>query len=497
MGRHPYDRLRIIYAKQKDWNSAIRVCQKLIAAVKSGNNQFIHPSFKITMKKYEEWIKKYKRKLGIGTVSDSHSSDWILAQSITNYFKQNHNSRRNYLPVFNFNDCLPLWAREEISFISTDVPPLVHQFPSFEIMNEINRTYFNCWLSHWQNEKPLEINGYVSYLFVYIYSIIENSIPRARPLRSNKNYDYFRELLLLQHVYQNEKFLCNYLLTWIFDAYIYNHKDLTAVSYVEYQRNYNGLHLKFKDSNHLVLNIKYNNKLSMSGEDVFQLSNRKRNDIISENEEYVIHYLDNKITDLEKEKGIDLLSLITEQYAVFVSSYNYSAFRDTPHSPYVLEIADYYDYSELSEFDRVINDWINEAENVVREKMGLPRIGEGWVSETVLYNKICEIFKNEKYDILFHAHPPFLKGLELDIYIPVLKLGIEYQGKQHYEPIDFFGGTQGFNEQKKRDLIKKELCDQHGISMAYFRYDESIDEKNIINKIKTVVNASLESNTSG
>jgi len=65
MGRHPYNRLRIIYAKRKDWNNAIRICQKFINAVKSGNNQFLHPGFKITVKKYEEWIRKYEKKLGI------------------------------------------------------------------------------------------------------------------------------------------------------------------------------------------------------------------------------------------------------------------------------------------------------------------------------------------------------------------------------------------------------------------------------------------------
>lgn len=63
MGRHPYDRLRIIYAKQEDWNKAIKICQYFVDSIKSGNTQFVHPSFKITMKKYEEWIRKYERKL--------------------------------------------------------------------------------------------------------------------------------------------------------------------------------------------------------------------------------------------------------------------------------------------------------------------------------------------------------------------------------------------------------------------------------------------------
>ncbi len=108
----------------------------------------------------------------------------------------------------------------------------------------------------------------------------------------------------------------------------------------------------------------------MSGEDIFQLSNRNWKDITSENEEYVLKYLDTKVKKFERENQVDLLSLITEQYSTSVSSYNYSAFRGTPKSLNVLEITDYHDYSELSDFSRVINDWIKDAKNIVRERMG-------------------------------------------------------------------------------------------------------------------------------
>ena len=62
MGRSPYDRLRILYAKQKDWNNALKICHKFVDTVKSGNKQFLHPGFKVTVKKYEEWIRKYEKK---------------------------------------------------------------------------------------------------------------------------------------------------------------------------------------------------------------------------------------------------------------------------------------------------------------------------------------------------------------------------------------------------------------------------------------------------
>jgi len=88
MGRHPYHRLRIIYAKQKNWDNAIKICHKFINAVKSGNKQFLHPGFKITVRKYEEWIRKYearamnegrtkdKRSLYVGHTKDMRSFGW-------------------------------------------------------------------------------------------------------------------------------------------------------------------------------------------------------------------------------------------------------------------------------------------------------------------------------------------------------------------------------------------------------------------------------------
>lgn len=38
--------------------------------------------------------------------------------------------------------------------------------------------------------------------------------------------------------------------------------------------------------------------------------------------------------------------------------------------------------------------------------------------------------------------------MELDIFVPNLDLGIEYQGEQHYRPIDFFDGDKPIAAQK-------------------------------------------------
>lgn len=50
---------------------------------------------------------------------------------------------------------------------------------------------------------------------------------------------------------------------------------------------------------------------------------------------------------------------------------------------------------------------------------------------------------------------------------------VEFDGQQHYEPIDYFGGVQGFLNQQKHDRIKNEYCQAHGIPLLRIKYDET------------------------
>jgi hypothetical protein len=93
---------------------------------------------------------------------------------------------------------------------------------------------------------------------------------------------------------------------------------------------------------------------------------------------------------------------------------------------------------------------LRESENDLRVFRELPKIGEGWISETELYYLIKEKFNNHL--VLHHGKPKWLGRQHLDIYLPDLNVGIEYQGKQHTSPVDFFGGEGSFEENKKKRL---------------------------------------------
>jgi very-short-patch-repair endonuclease len=66
--------------------------------------------------------------------------------------------------------------------------------------------------------------------------------------------------------------------------------------------------------------------------------------------------------------------------------------------------------------------------------------------------------------------------LKFDFYLPEYKLCIEYDGEQHFKPIEHFGGESKFLELRKRDDIKTKFCKDEGISLIRISY---LDFKNI------------------
>lgn len=49
---------------------------------------------------------------------------------------------------------------------------------------------------------------------------------------------------------------------------------------------------------------------------------------------------------------------------------------------------------------------------------------------------------------------------------------IEYQGEQHYKPIEYFGGKKEFEERKRNDKIKRNYCRTNKIPYLEIKYTE-------------------------
>jgi hypothetical protein len=62
--------------------------------------------------------------------------------------------------------------------------------------------------------------------------------------------------------------------------------------------------------------------------------------------------------------------------------------------------------------------------------------------------------------------------LPFDFYLPDYNTCIEFNGIQHYKPIEFFGGEKYLIDVKLNDVIKKKYCDKNNINLIIIKYNE-------------------------
>ena len=98
------------------------------------------------------------------------------------------------------------------------------------------------------------------------------------------------------------------------------------------------------------------------------------------------------------------------------------------------------------------------------------KLSTKWKSELTLYQMLKKVYP----DAIYQYHSDWLGLQSLDIYVPSLKIGFEYQGQQHYQVVEHFGGVEGFEKRKLLDQKKKALCLANGVKLIEWRYDEPI-----------------------
>lgn len=126
------------------------------------------------------------------------------------------------------------------------------------------------------------------------------------------------------------------------------------------------------------------------------------------------------------------------------------------------------------DFGKALFALLRQAENEVRAARGIAAIGEAWVSETELLYRVRELLLG--VEVLAHGQPKWLGRQHLDIWIPAHDVAIEYQGLQHFQSVEFFGGEEAFCRVQERDSRKRLLCEQNGVRLIEIAYDQEIDD---------------------
>lgn len=109
------------------------------------------------------------------------------------------------------------------------------------------------------------------------------------------------------------------------------------------------------------------------------------------------------------------------------------------------------------------------------------------ISENKLLNMLKNIFKNEK--ITPQKRFKWLRNIKpmpLDMFFENRNIAIEYQGAQHFMPINFSGKNEeavlnDYNNLIERDILKIKLCSEHNIKLLHFSFTDKFIPKDFKN----------------
>ena len=122
-----------------------------------------------------------------------------------------------------------------------------------------------------------------------------------------------------------------------------------------------------------------------------------------------------------------------------------------------------------------VHNWYNQSINChLYKECGCPKCN---ISKGELY--INKLLKNNNIEFLYKVKNGLknIKELEFDFYLPNNNLYIEYNGRQHYESIEYFGGDKQLNKQIENDNLKINWCKLYNYELLIIKYNENIEKK--------------------
>lgn len=100
---------------------------------------------------------------------------------------------------------------------------------------------------------------------------------------------------------------------------------------------------------------------------------------------------------------------------------------------------------------------------------------------------VQELFPHQRVELEYNV--ALKGGLFIDIYLPGLKVGFEFDGQQHFEYCEHFHGNRdNFIKAKRRDAEKDDLCEQQDITLIRVAYNEEMTKELVLTKLEAVWN---------
>ncbi|MDP1744342.1 MAG: hypothetical protein Q8L90_02120 [Bacteroidota bacterium] len=327
----------------------------------------------------------------------------------------------------------------------------------------------------------IDIEGNDNYSFILYYDLI-------------REYYQHKDIKILQQQFDNlEKY---YPKTG-------NYTSLSIIDEFEKQSDYNSAWKFLKRREYISVQTvwKYEQKLKrklLDGDLMVRLGGFSHlTDFGQNNIESIKPFAEKYLQTYEKEENSNFFDLFFDSDRLYRASSNNNYSAEYYHKFYLSE-SEYLHYKSIDDKQNALNDStitkhvvekailnqfrliLKKAEDLYRAVIGMPKIGEGWISETELFYKIKDTLT--EYEVIHHGNPDWLGRQHLDIYFPILKIGIEYQGLQHYEPVEYFGGKEAFQKNMERDEKKRKLCEINNCVLIYV--NEKYDFDKVVLEIK-------------
>lgn len=109
------------------------------------------------------------------------------------------------------------------------------------------------------------------------------------------------------------------------------------------------------------------------------------------------------------------------------------------------------------------------------------RVNTKWSSEYRLY----ALVKKYATDAEYQYRIAWLGQQSFDIFIPSQNIAIEYQGLQHYESVDAFGGDEALLSNQERDMRKRKLSEENGVTLLEWKYDTRVSDDAVLDFLKS------------
>ena len=108
-------------------------------------------------------------------------------------------------------------------------------------------------------------------------------------------------------------------------------------------------------------------------------------------------------------------------------------------------------------------------------------VNSKWGNEYRLFALISRYVKN----VIYQYRADWLDNQSIDVFIEDQKIAIEYQGRQHYEPIEHFGGEMKYYDNLRRDYEKRVKCEENGVILFEWNYKNKVNKHTVLEFLKT------------